>query len=64
MIQSGGFLDRLFGPLIKTGLPLKENVVKPLAKIVLIHVGLIATASAADARIHKKRKYDNTNNIK
>ena len=30
--QSGGFLDRLFGPLLKTGLPLIENVLKPLTK--------------------------------
>ena len=33
MIQSGGFLGRLLGPLIKTGLPLIKNVIKPLAKI-------------------------------
>ena len=36
MIQSGRFLGRLFGPLLKTGLPLIKNVIKPLAKIVLI----------------------------
>ena len=35
MIQSGGFLDRLLGPLIKTGFPLIKNVIKPLAKSVL-----------------------------
>ena len=29
MIQSGGFLGRLLGPLLKTGLPLIKNVVKP-----------------------------------
>ena len=34
--QSGGFLGRLLGPLPKTGLPLIENVLKPLAKSVLI----------------------------
>ena len=33
-IQSGGFLGRLFGPLLKTGLPLIKNVIKPLAKSV------------------------------
>ena len=33
MIQSGGFLGRLLGPLIKTGLPLMKNVTKPLALI-------------------------------
>ena len=32
MIQSGGFLGRLLGPLLKTGLPLIRNVIKPLAK--------------------------------
>ena len=26
MIQSGGFLDRLLGPLLKTGLPLKKKM--------------------------------------
>ena len=28
MIQSGGFLGRLLGPLLKTGLPLIKNVIK------------------------------------
>ena len=55
MIQSGGFLGRLLGPLLKTGLPLIKNVMKPLAKSVLIPLGLTAAASAADAGIHVKR---------
>ena len=42
------FLSRLFGPLLKTGLPLINNVIKPLAKSVLIALGLTAAASAAD----------------
>ena len=54
MIQSGGFLGRLLGPLLKTGLPLIKNVIKPLAKSVLIPLGLIAASSAVDAGIHKK----------
>ena len=54
MIQSGGFLGRLLGPLLKTGLPLIKSVIKPLAKSVLIPLGLTAAASAADARIHQK----------
>ena len=54
MIQSGGFLGRLLGPLLKTGLPVIKNVIKPLAKTVLIPLGLTAAASAADAGIHKK----------
>ena len=54
MIQSGEFLGRLLGPLLKTGLPLIKNVIKPLAKSVLIPLGLTAAASAAGAGIHKK----------
>ena len=54
MIQSRGFLGRLFGPLLKTEFPLMENVIKPLAKSVLIPLGLTAAASAADAGIHRK----------
>ena len=54
MIQSGGFIDRLLGPLLKKGLPLIKNAIKPLAKSVLIPLGLTAAASAADAEIHKK----------
>ena len=33
MIQSGGFLGRLLGSLLKTGSPLMKSVIKPLAKI-------------------------------
>ena len=54
MIQSGGFLGRLLGPLLRTGLPPMKSVIKPLAKIVLVSLGLTAAASAADAGIHKK----------
>ena len=54
MIQSGGFLGRLLGPLLTTGLPLMKSVIKSLAKIVLVLLGLPAAASAADAGIHKK----------
>ena len=52
--QSEGFLRRLFGPLLKTGLPLIRNVLKSLAKSVLLPLGLTAAASATDAVIHKK----------
>ena len=48
--QSGRFLGRLLGPLLKTGLSLTKNVLKPLAKSVL----LTAAASATDAAIQKK----------
>ena len=54
MIQSGKFLPRLLGPLLKTRLPLINNVIKPLAKSILIPLELTAAASAADAGIHKK----------
>ena len=52
--QSEGFLGRLLGLLLKTGLPLIGNVLKPLAKSVLIPLGLTATVSATDAAIYKK----------
>ena len=52
--QSGGFLGRLLGPLLKTGLPLMKNLLKPLAKRVLKPLFLTAAASAANAAIHKR----------
>ena len=54
MIQSGGFLGKLLGPLLKTGLPLIKNVITPLAKSVWIPLRLAAAASTAGAAIHKK----------
>ena len=54
MMQSGRFLGRLLGPLLKAGLPLMESLIKPLAKSILIPLGLTAAASAADAGMHKK----------
>ena len=54
MIQSGGCLGRLLGPLLKTGLPLIIHLTKPLAKSVLIHLELTPVASAADARNNLK----------
>ena len=53
MRQSGGFLGRLLGPLLKTRLRLIKDVIKPLDKSVLIPFGLTEAASAADAGIHK-----------
>ena len=67
MIQSGRFLGKIPGLLLKTGLPLMENVIKPSAKGVLIPLGSTAAASAADAVIHKKDlrfRSNNTNNTK
>ena len=54
IIQSGRFLGKRLGPLLKTGLPLIKNVIKPLANSVLIPLGLTAAASAADAGTQKK----------
>ena len=47
-MQKGGFLKFLM-PLLKSGLPLLESVVKPLGML-----GLTAAASATDAAINKK----------
>ena len=54
IIQSGGFLGKLLCSLLKTGLALIKNVIKPLAKSVLVPLGLTAAASAADTGIQKK----------
>ena len=54
MMQSWGFLGRLLGPLLKTGLPLMKNVIQPLAKSALIPLEFIAGASAVDVGIRKK----------
>ena len=54
MIQSGEFLGRLLGPILKSGLLLIKNVIKPLAKNILIPLGLTAAASTADTGIRKK----------
>ena len=48
----GGFLCRLLGPLLKTGLLSIGNVIKPLAKSISIPLELTAAASATDLAIH------------
>ena len=53
----------LLGPLLKTGLSLIKNVIKPLAKSVSIPLGLTAAASAAHAGIHIKILGSGHNNI-
>ena len=65
MIQSGEFLGRILGPLLRTGLPLMKIVIKPLAKSVFLPLGLTAAGSAADAATHKKilgSGHNNNNN--
>ena len=52
--QSGVLLGILLGPILKTGFPLMKNVLKPLAKSVLIPLGLTAAAAATDAASQKK----------
>ena len=54
MTQSKRCLGRLLGLLLKIGLSLMKNVIKPLARSVLIPLGLTATTSATDAWKHKK----------
>ena len=54
IVLSGEFLGRLSEPSLKTGLPLIGNVLKRLAKSVLIPLELTTAASATDAVIHKK----------
>ena len=52
--QSRGFLGRFLRSLLKTGLELIGNLLKPLSKTAVIPLGLTATASATDAAIDKK----------
>ena len=52
--QSGGFLGRLLGSLLKTGLLLIGNILKPLAKSILLPLGLTEAALATDATISKE----------
>ena len=54
IIQCRGFFGGLHGPLLKTTLLLIKCVIKPLAKSILIPLGLTAAASAGDAGIQKK----------
>ena len=49
IIQSGGFLGKILGPLLKTGLPLLKSVITPLGLL-----GLTAASSAIDAGVQKK----------
>ena len=54
MLKLGGFLSKLFGPLIRTGLSLIANLCKSLTKCVLAPLELTVAASATDAIIQKK----------
>ena len=48
IIQSGGFLGKILGPLLKSGLALLKSVIKPLGLL-----GLTAASSATDAGVQK-----------
>ena len=52
--QSGEFLVRILGPLLKSDWLLMENLLTSLAKSLLIPSGLKLAASAADAAFEKK----------
>ena len=52
--QSGGFLGGHLGPLLRIEMPRMKNVLKPLAKSILISLGLTAAASATNVVIQKK----------
>ena len=60
-VQSGGFLGRLLGWLLKTGFPLLKNILKLLPKYILMQLGL--AASKEDSRLqnhnidHFKKKW-------
>ena len=49
IIQSGEFLGKLLGPLLKTGLSLLKSVIKPLGLL-----GLTVASSAIDAGAQKR----------
>ena len=60
--QYGGSLSIILEPLLKIGKPLMTNMFKPLAKGVLIPLGLPAAVSVIDAAIQKK-DFDYTDNL-
>ena len=59
IIQSGGFLGKVLGPLSNIDLPVAKNVPRSLAKAVLINIGL-AASTLADEGIHKKSHVSGT----
>ena len=56
-----------FGPLMKVALTLIKNELKPLAKNVLMSLGLTVAAQTTDAAIQKKKSWiwdEYNNNLK
>ena len=58
IIQSGGFIGKILGPLLKTELPLLKSVIRPLGSL-----GLTAATSATDAAVQKKIYGSGTKNL-
>ena len=52
--QKGGLLSKFFGPLMEVGISLMRNVLKQLAKSVLLPLRLTTTAPATQAAMQKK----------
>ena len=63
IIHSSGFIDRLLGPLLKTGFALIKNVLQSLGKSFLISLGLTAGVSTADPEILRKNSWIGDKNI-
>ena len=62
-MQSGEFLGRHHGPLMKVGLTLMKNVLMPFAKSVLVLIWLTAVAWAEKNTnyINRRNKRNNEN---
>ena len=60
------FLVRTLGPLLKTGLSIMKNILKPSVKSVLIILQLPVAVSAANAAFQKRFwiRIDNIDNLK
>ena len=58
-MQLGEFPGRLLESLMKAVLSLMKKVIKPLAKSLLIPLGLTAATLTADEGIHKKYRFGN-----
>ena len=54
MVQLGGFLGRCLWPSLKADFPSVKNLSQPLAKSVLIALGLTVAEAGADAGMHRK----------
>ena len=53
-MQSRQFLGTIYAPILKFGLSLMEDVLKPLTKSAFLPLGFTAVTSATDTDIQKK----------